>query len=306
MTDANAMTMNFHYSPGRLATEIERIIDFLSRRIEPGQKAVLGVSGGIDSDVTARLAARALGTERLKLFTVVQADMEPSHLRNARSLAAELRIPLVEIPLAAWAPALIDMLTGADPSEGFSNAAFLDIGRVKNSLRTVVYSTYHDRGYLTVGTSNRTEVECGFFVRLGDGIWHLGPLAHLYKTQVYQLAEALHCDPEVVRQPASAGYWNGQSDLEDLAYWLVNERPVGAQRRFSPVEVELAQSIWSELSFERIDRGLQAIAAGSQDAEVIAAGSALSVATAQRLLRLTQAARAIRGVPLGVRLEALD
>lgn len=298
--------MSFHYSPDRLATEIERIVGFLSSRIEPGQKAVLGVSGGIDSDVTARLAARALGADRLKLFTVVQADMELRHLHNARSLAAELRIPLVEIPLAPWAPALIDMLVEADPGEGFSGEAFLDIGRAKNSLRTVVYSTYHDRGYITLGTSNRTETECGFFVRLGDGIWHLGPLVHLYKTHVYQLAEALHCNPEVIRQPASAGYWTGESDLEDLAYWLVNEKPVGAQQYFSPAEIELAQSIWSELSFERIDRGLQTIAAGSLDAEVIAADSALSVATAQRLLRLTQAARAIRGVPLGVRLEALD
>lgn len=306
MTNGIDGAMSLRYSPEGLASEIERIVGFLSSRIEPGQKAVLGVSGGIDSDVTARLAARALGAERLKLFTVVQADMELRHLHNARSLAAELRIPLVEIPLAAWAPALIEMLTEADPGEGFSNAAFLDIGRAKNSLRTVVYSTYHDRGYLTLGTSNRTEAECGFFVRLGDGIWHLGPLAHLYKTQVYQLAEALHCDPEVIRQPASAGYWTGESDLEDLAYWLVNEKPVGAQRYFSPAEVELAQSIWSELSFERIDRGLQAIAAGSRDAGSIAASSALSVATAGRLLRLTEAARVIRGVPLGVRLEALD
>ncbi|BAO29936.1 NAD(+) synthase [Sulfuritalea hydrogenivorans] len=298
--------MSLQYSPDRLANEIERIVGFLSSRIQPGEKAVLGLSGGIDSDVTARLAVRALGAERLKLFTVVQADMELRHLRNARKLATELGIPLVEIPLTGWAPALINMLMQTDPHEGFSNSAFLDVGRAKNSLRTVVYSTYHDRGYITLGTSNRTEVECGFFVRLGDGIWHLGPLAHLYKTQVYQLAAALGCDPEVIRQPASAGYWNGESDLEDIAYWLVNEKPVGAQRYFSPAEIELARAIRSELTFDRIDRGLQAIAGGKRDAGAIAASSALSVATAHRLLLLIDAARTIRGLPLGVRLESCE
>jgi len=298
--------MSLSHSPDWLANEIERIVGFLSSRIQPGQKAVLGLSGGIDSDVTARLAVRALGVERLKVFTVVQADMELRHLSNARKLATELGIPLVEIPLTGWAPALINMLMQTDPDEGFSNSAFLDVGRAKNSLRTVIYSTYHDRGYITLGTSNRTEVECGFFVRLGDGIWHLGPLAHLYKTQVYQLAEALGCDPEVIRQPASAGYWNGESDLEDIAYWLVNEKPVGAQRYFSPAEIELAQAIRSELTFDRIDRCLQAIAGGNRDTGAIAASSALSVATAHRLLLLTDAARTIRGLPLGVRLEICE
>lgn len=290
--------MSLLFSPAEVSREIERILRFLLTRIVPGQKVVLGLSGGIDSDVTARLAVRALGAERLKLFTVVQAEMEPSHLNNARKLAVELAVPLIELPLAGWAPGLIEALSLADPGEGFSNEALLDIGRAKNSLRTVIYSTYHDRGYLTLATSNRTEIECGFFVRLADGIWHLGPIAHLYKTQVYQLATVLGSEPEVIRQPASAGYWPGESDLEDIAYWLVNQKPIGTQRYFDAREIELANAIRAELSFERIDCGLQAIAGGCSDPEVIAAASGLSVATAHRLLCLTAAARAIAAIPV--------
>ncbi|OHC72371.1 MAG: NAD(+) synthase [Rhodocyclales bacterium RIFCSPLOWO2_02_FULL_63_24] len=290
--------MSLRFSPDRLATEIDRILGFLATRIEPGQKVVLGVSGGVDADVTARLAARALGADRLKLFTVVHASMEPRHLDNARKLAAALGVPLVELMLADWAPGLIAELCRADPGEGFSNEALLDIGRARNCLRTAIYSIYHDRGYLTLATSNRTEVECGFFVRLADGIWHLGPIAHLYKTQVYQLAAALGSDPDVIRQPASAGYWPGESDLEDIAYWLVNLKPIGAQRRFDAAEIELAQAIWAELTFERMDRGLQLIAAGCSDPAIIAAASGLSVGTSHRLLTLTAAARSIAAIPV--------
>lgn len=297
--------MSLHLSPDQLSGEIERIVRFLSMQVPPAQKVVLGLSGGIDSDVTARLAARALGPARLKLFTVVQADMEASHLMHARYLAQELGVPLVELPLATWPPGLIDVLARADPGEGFSNDAFLDIGRAKNSLRTVIYSTYHDRGYLTLGTSNRTEIECGFFVRLGDGIWHLGPIAHLYKTQVYQLATALGSAREVIEQAASAGYWQGESDLEDLGYWLVNLQPIGAQRRFDASEISLAQAISSELSFERIDRALHVISGGGADPGVIASVSGLTAATAERLHALVHAARAIKDTTLGVRLDAI-
>lgn len=290
--------MSLGLDPARLVSEIDRIIQFLATRIEPGRKAVLGVSGGVDADVTARLAARALGAERLKLFTVVHATMEPRHLDNARKLAVALGVPLVELALGDWAPGLIDALSHADPGEGFSSEALLDVGRAKNCLRTAIYSTYHDRGYLTLATSNRTEIECGFFVRLADGIWHLGPIAHLYKTQVYQLATALGSDADVINQPASAGYWPGESDLEDLAYWLVNLKPIGAQRSFAPAEIELAQAIQAELTFERIDRALQAIAAGCSNPDILAAASGLSMASAHRLLCLTATARAIASVPV--------
>jgi NAD+ synthase len=290
-------------SPAQVEFEIERATDFLRGHIADRGRAVLGISGGIDSDVTARLLVRAVGTQRVRFFTVVQADMEDRHLQNARGVAHDLGVALIELPLASWAWGLIDLLAQADPAEGFSTAAFLDIGRAKNSLRTVVYSTYHDRGYITVGTSNRTEAECGFFVRLGDGLWHLGPIAHLYKTQVFQLAEALGSRTEVIRQPASAGYWQGQSDLEDLAYWLINGAPIGAQRSFDQSEIDLAARIHAELSFERIDLALAGIAQGLTESAALARVSGLPADIAERLRRLVGEAARIKGIPLAQRLD---
>ncbi len=283
----------------QVAAEIERIVNFLRSHLGDSRHAVLGISGGIDSDVTARLAVKAIGAGRLKFFTVVQAEMEDHHLRNARQVATDLGVPLVEVPLVGWAGGLMEVLAKSDPLESFSNEAFIDIGRIKNALRCVIYSSYHIRGYITLGTSNRTEVECGFFGSLADDIWHLGPLAHLYKTQVYQLAKALGSRPETISQPASAGYWRGQSDLEDLAFWLVNEAPIGAQRAFAPDEVALAQAIHAELSFERLDLALAMIAEGYAEAATIAQASGLTTPTAERLRRLVAAASRIKSFPLG-------
>ncbi|MBM3390607.1 MAG: NAD(+) synthase [Betaproteobacteria bacterium] len=291
------------WSPAQIRHEIERVTAFLQERLGDEHDAVLGLSGGIDSDVTARLLVRAVGVERVRFFTVVQADMEDRHLRNARALAKVLGVPLVELPLATWAWGLIDVLATSDPDEGFSTQAFLDVGRAKNSLRSVVYSTYHDRGYITVGTSNRTEAECGFFVRFGDGLWHLGPIAHLYKTQVFQLAAMLGSTQDVIQQPASAGYWQGQSDLEDLAYWMIHGAPIGAQRSFSPAEIEGAAHIHAELSFERLDQALNMIAGGETEPVAIARAADLSTDTAARLRRLVIAAKRIKGYPVAQQLD---
>lgn len=290
-------------SAAQVAAEVQRTTEFLRHGLAEDRHAVLGLSGGIDSDVTARLLVRAVGVDRVRFFTVVQADMEDRHLQNARNLAHELGVALIELPLAGWAWGLIDALAKADPAEGFTTDAFLDIGRAKNSLRSVIYCIYHDRGYVTVGTSNRTETECGFFVRFGDGQWHLGPIAHLYKTQVFQLAEALGSRQEVIRQPASAGYWQGQSDLEDLAYWLVHGAPIGAQRSFDQDEIALAASIHAELSFERLDLALGCIAGGLNQASEIAGISGLPGVIVSRLQRLVAAAASIKGFPVAQKLD---
>ncbi|MBN1618753.1 hypothetical protein JW887_05445 [Candidatus Dojkabacteria bacterium] len=77
--------------------EIDRITAFISEQLSGGYKAVIGVSGGLDSDVVARLVIKAIGANRVKFFTVIQKDMEPHHLENARKLAYEMNIRLNEI-----------------------------------------------------------------------------------------------------------------------------------------------------------------------------------------------------------------
>jgi len=168
-------------------------------------------------------------------------------------------------------------------------------GRVFNLLRS---------GYLVLGCSNRTELETGFFLPLGDGLGHLKPIVHLYKTQVYQLAEAIGTRRQVIDQPASSGFWIGAEDLEDLAFWLFNEAPIGEQINFSKKDVSDALEIRSHLTTEKVDIGLLGLDKGLDD-EAIAAESKLPVSIVRRLRKLITAAFRLKRHPLGLRLDNL-
>jgi NAD+ synthase len=284
--------------------EIDKICTFIGQQLSNGEKVVVGVSGGVDSDVVARLAVRALGSQRLKLFVVLQEGMDPQHLENARLLANDLFIKLVEIDLTEMPTLFIQTLKNADSSERFRPDGLIDPSRAKCSMRTVVFSTYLDRGYLVLGCSNRTELETGFFLPLGDGLGHLKPIVHLYKTAVYQLAEAIGTRKQVIDQPASSGFWIGAEDLEDLAFWLFNEAPIGEQRDFSKKDVSDALEIRSYLTTEKVDLGLLGLEKGLDD-EAIASESGLPISIVGRLRKLTRAAFALKRRPLGLRLENL-
>lgn len=251
--------------------EIQRITNFLQHHLPPPFKAVVGHSGGIDADVVARLTARALGPGRMKLFTVVQRDLEERYLINARLTAQSLGIPLVEIDLSGLSQPLIEAIAAADHTERFRPQGLLDPARIKASLRTSVFSTYVERGYVVVGTSNRTEHELGFFLPFGDGVWHLGPIAHLYKTQIFDLAHYLGCSDAVITQPPSGGFWRGETDLEDLAFWILKGEPVREDRTWTTREMEIFNRIYSVLSFASLDSILSRLALAPHDETIAAA-----------------------------------
>ena len=247
--------------PGEVADEIDRMVEMISAGVGD-DPAVLLVSGGLDSDVAARLTAKAVGPRRLKLATVVQDDMDPAHLAQARELAAELSVHLVELDLRGVNLDVLYRLAAADREEGFDPLGLLDPARMKCSLRTVVLSGYQDRGYVVVGTSNRTESQLGFFLPFGDGVWHLGPLAHLYKTEVRLIAAAVGTSGPVLRQPPSAGFWLAQTDREDMGFWLVNRGPIQRERVFTDAEVDEATVFSSRLNEPDVDELLLAMSEG--------------------------------------------
>lgn len=282
-------------------TEVQTIAEALRNWLAPESRAVVGLSGGIDSDVVARLLVQAIGRQRLKLFTVIQDGMEPRHLQQARDTAGNLDLPLAEIDLIGFPERLITAMSTGDPSESFQPQGLLDPARAKCSLRTPILSTYQDRGYCVIGTSNRTEIETGFFLPLGDAIWHFGPIAHLYKSEVMAIARVIGTSDPVMRQPPSAGFWPGQEDLEDLSYWLLNAGPIGREREFTDEDVVEVGRIRATLTTERVDRALHAFSSGLGDNDA-AAASELELAIVQRLRQLTVAAARTKHRPLGVRL----
>ena len=147
-----------------MKTEITRIVKFIREYMQEDEKVVIPVSGGIDSDVVARLCCRALGKDKIKLFIVTDNNMERKFLKNARNLAKDLEVSLTEIPLEERNIELIQILEKAEKDKIFNSKSLLDSNKIKCSMRSTIISCYQDKGYIIAGCTNRTEYELGFFV----------------------------------------------------------------------------------------------------------------------------------------------
>lgn len=287
-----------------IKNEKERILTFIRNQAQHSQKIAIPVSGGLDSDVVARLCAEAIGVENIRIFTVVQEGLEEKYTNNARRLAEDLGIHLAVIQLGSMNRMLIQILHEAAPDEPFQPDSLLDPARANCSLRTAIISTYQDKGYLIPSNSNRTEIEMGFFLPFGDNLGHFKPIAHLYKSEVKILASLIGCRSEVINQPPSAGFWVGETDLEDMAYWIYNEGPIPGGRIFTEEEDEKVMRIQSMLSQEKIDRCLIAFHERKSD-DSIAEQVGLPVDIIKIIRRTRDQADRTKNRPLMVMLERM-
>lgn len=248
--------------------ELPRIVRFIQEYVAPEEKVVIPVSGGLDSDVSARLCALALGKERIKLFIVRQPHMEEKFLNNAENLARDLGVGLCVVEMDGMNRQLILALQKADPGTGFDADSLLDPARANCSLRTALFSAYQDKGYLVVGNSNRSEIELGFFMPFGDNLGHFKPLAHLYKSEVVKLAALVGSRAEVIAQSPSAGFWEGENDLEDIAYWLYHGGPIPASKTFTAEDDAAVEALKRQISQEKLDSSLCLFHDGHPCAEI--------------------------------------
>jgi len=249
-------------------------------------KIVLGLSGGLDSDVTARLCQRALGSENLKCFTVLQEDFESKYIENVRNLKDDLGVQLVEIPFGPFPQKLMTIISESDPEMGFlTEPNSLDVTRGKNAIRTFIHAVYAERGHLVMGTTNKTELRLGYFLPLGDHIAHICPIMHLYKSQVRQLAEILGTRPEVISQAPAAGLRIGDDDLIGLSFWIYDEAPIQVERKRDPASIDAIRKIYNQLSYFALDQALIGMDQGWTSIQ-IAEASKLPVDIIQKLIKL--------------------
>jgi NAD+ synthase len=282
--------------------EQDRIMRFIRQYANDGEPICILVSGGLDSDVTAHLCVKALGRERIRLVVVLQDEMEAPHKMNARHLAEDLRVPMDEIDLCGFNTQLIKAAEKGNPSL-FHSDSLLDPNRAKCSLRTFLISCYQDKGFLIAGTSNRTEVELGFFLPFGDNMAHFKPIAHLYKTQVFQLAQELGCSAKVLFQAPSAGFWAGQEDLTDLAYWIINRAPImGTGRVFTDEDDKQMETIRATLTQKAVDLALYGIYHNLDLTDIIKM-SGLSEYCVSALISITESSKKWKTRPLLQHLE---
>src|SRR3954464_12329717 len=187
---------------------------------------VVGLSGGVDSAVVARLAQ--LAAPGHVVAAVMPAHSEPDDERDAAIVATHFSLTTVTIDLAnaydqtlATAQAALQQLPrqprgarAADPAR-----VRLPLANIKPRLRmTLLYFLANSLDYLVAGTGNRSELAIGYFTKHGDGGVDLLPIGGLLKSEVRALARELNVPAAIVEREPSAGLWVGQIDEQEMGF----------------------------------------------------------------------------------------
>jgi NAD+ synthase len=202
--------------------ECLKIISFLRQTFldQKIAKAVIGVSGGIDSAVSLSLLSQALPFKNIQILHLPYFEDPIDHINE---LLKQLKIPTSQLeifPIKTMVDKLIDELK--IPEE--------DIVRRGNIMARVRMITLFDRSRkenaMVVGTENRSEHFLGYFTRFGDAASDIEPIGYLYKTQVYELAKHLKIPQSIINKKPSANLWRDQTDEGQFGFTYMQADPV--------------------------------------------------------------------------------
>jgi NAD+ synthase len=204
------------------------LVDFIRDEITNAglERAVVGLSGGVDSSVVAYLSAEALGKENVLNVLMPYKTSSADSVGDAKLVVENLgtRSELVDIT------GMVDAYLERAP-----HSSNVRKGNVMARARMIVlYDLSARESALVVGTSNKTEFMLGYGTIYGDMACGINPLGDLYKTQVWQLAEAIGVPENIVKKKPSADLWVGQTDegelgllygdVDRLLYHMIDER----------------------------------------------------------------------------------
>jgi len=199
------------------STEFVSILHgFIRKRIAitRAKKVLLGLSGGLDSSVVAKLVADAAGKEMV--LVLIMPVKETSDTDEAVLLAEEFGI---EYRLIDLGPSFRSLVTSYTNSLGISPEKLPPLvpGNLSSRLRmaTLYFSANLLEG-MVMGTSNKTELLTGYFTKYGDGASDAMPLGDLYKTQVFKLAQDIGVPRRIIEKPPTAGFYQDQTDEGEL------------------------------------------------------------------------------------------
>jgi NAD+ synthase len=204
------------------------LVEFLRQEIgKVGlTRAVVNLSGGIDSALACFLAAEALGAPNVLAIRLPYRASSSDSLEHAQWVIDALRLPSETVDITPMVETLFERFPDMSPNRR---------GNVMARARMIVlYDQSAAWNGLPVGTSNKTELLLGYGTLFGDMASAVNPLGDLYKTQIRQLAAAVGVPQPIIDKPPSADLWAGQTDegemgltyeqVDRLLYLLVDER----------------------------------------------------------------------------------
>ena len=173
-------------------------------------RAVVGLSGGVDSSLTCTLAAEALGAENVMAVRMPYATSTPESLEHAALVIEMTGVQEVTVPITGAVDALL-----ADIPESQQ----VRRGNIMARMRMIVlYDQSAEFGGLVMGTGNKTEILLGYTTQFGDAASAINPLGDLYKTQILLLAAEMGVPDVILEMPPSADLWVGQTDEGELGF----------------------------------------------------------------------------------------
>ncbi|HDJ23316.1 MAG TPA: NAD+ synthase [Candidatus Aminicenantes bacterium] len=190
------------------------------------QRAIIGLSGGLDSSVAAHLAARALSPANVIGLIMPYRTTPPQDLEDAREVAERLQLRTQTIDITP----MIEAYFQSQPTDNNIQRG----NKMARERMAILYDFSARYQALILGTSNKTELLLGYCTIHGDMASAINPLGDLYKTQVRLMARHLGVPARIIHKIPSAGFWPGQTDeaelgmsyeeIDQILYHLVDKR----------------------------------------------------------------------------------
>ncbi|MFH1663582.1 MAG: NAD+ synthase [archaeon] len=173
------------------------------------QKAVLGLSGGIDSSLTAKIVSEAIGKENVFGLIMPEKTNSPESAEYAKELAEKLGIKAIEVDINDFFKPFFKLLPWEQNRTSKTN--------LKPRIRmTVLYNYANKHNAIVVGTSNKTELMLGYFTKFGDGASDFLPIGNLFKTEVIEISKTIGIPEKIIQRKPSAELEEDQTDEKDL------------------------------------------------------------------------------------------
>ena len=186
------------------------LVEFLRESFKKAgfSKAVLGLSGGIDSALVAYLLRDALGKEDVLAIMMPYKSSNPDSLNHAKLVVEDLEINSKTIEIT-------DMIDAYFKNE--KEATSLRMGnKMARERMSILFDYSSKENALVVGTSNKTEIYLGYSTQFGDSACALNPIGDLYKTNIWDLSRYLKIPNELIEKKPSADLWEGQTDEQEM------------------------------------------------------------------------------------------
>ena len=219
---------------------LNEIINWIREEVKKtnAKGVIVAVSGGIDSAVVASLAVRSFPSDSIGLWLDIDSSLDSN--RNAQRVFSKLNMRNLRVNLQPTFDNLVKTIfevgdpyrdletyeefekTGVIPiDKTYINHPNIDLikGNLKARIRMAsLYAHAQRNNYLVLSTSNLCEIEIGYYTKWGDGVGDIAPIAHLLKSEIYELAKELNIPKEVINAYPSADLWEGQTDEKEMGF----------------------------------------------------------------------------------------